>query len=95
MADFGLSESMDVSKDYFRQDQKDVIKLPIKWLAPESISDAVFSVKSDVVSRVYLRKGGVHLSPPPRVSKLGDNYYRPIVFVPLKFWTIGICSTYT
>ena len=50
VADFGLSESIDTSKDYFRQDaQDDVIKLPIKWMAPESIHDAVFSEKSDVV----------------------------------------------
>ena len=51
VADFGLSESMDTSKDYFRQDDKDVVKLPIKWLAPESINDAIFSQKSDVVRK--------------------------------------------
>ena len=50
VADFGLSESIDISKDYFRQDQDNAIKLPIKWLAPESIHDGVFSEKSDVVS---------------------------------------------
>ena len=50
VADFGLSESIDASKDYFRQDQDSAIKLPIKWLAPESINDGVFSEKTDVVS---------------------------------------------
>ena len=49
VADFGLSESIETSKDYFRQNQEDVVKLPIKWLAPESINDALFSEKSDVV----------------------------------------------
>ena len=49
VADFGLSESVDISKDYFRQGQDDAVKLPIKWLAPESINDRVFSEKSDVV----------------------------------------------
>ncbi len=49
VADFGLSESIDTTKDYFRQDQDNAIKLPIKWLAPESINDGVFSEKSDVV----------------------------------------------
>ena len=52
VADFGLSASLDTSKDYFRQDQHDAIKLPIKWLAPESIHDQVFSEKSDVVSSI-------------------------------------------
>ena len=50
-ADFGLSESIG-SKEYFRQDKSSVIKLPIKWLAPESMEDYVFSEKSDVVSQL-------------------------------------------
>jgi len=49
VADFGLSESIDTSKDYFRQSQDEVIKLPLKWMAPESINDGLFSEKSDVV----------------------------------------------
>ena len=52
MADFGLAESIDMSKDYFRQNQDVIIKLPIKWLALESINDGVFSEKSDVVSTI-------------------------------------------
>ncbi len=49
VADFGLSESMDTTKDYFRQDGGDAVKLPIKWLALESINDRIFSEKTDVV----------------------------------------------
>ena len=49
VSDFGLSENIDSTKDYFRQDQTEVIKLPVKWMALESISDAVFSEKTDVV----------------------------------------------
>ena len=49
VADFGLSECMDTSKDYIRQGQDDVIKLPLKWIAPESISDGMFSERFDVV----------------------------------------------
>ena len=49
VSDFGLSESVDTTKVYFRQDQDKGLKLPFKWLAIESISDGVFSVKSDMV----------------------------------------------
>ena len=54
VADFGLSVSMDVSKEYFRQNEEDTIKLPIKWLAIESINDGKFSEKTDVVCNLIL-----------------------------------------
>ena len=56
VADFGLAESMDTTKEYFRQDKDNAIKLPIKWLALESINDGVFSEKSDVVNTYYYYK---------------------------------------
>ena len=49
MSDFGLSKSL-YEKMYFRQDTSEGVKLPIKWMALESMHDAVFSEKSDVVS---------------------------------------------
>ena len=49
VADFGLAESVEI-KEYFRQDKSSHIKLPMKWLAPESMDDYMFSEKSDVVS---------------------------------------------
>ena len=52
VADFGLAESLDSSKDYFKLDKDNAIKLPIKWLALEIIHDGVFSEKSDVVNIV-------------------------------------------
>ena len=54
ISDFGLSESIHATKDYYRQDQTEVIKLPIKWMALESINDLVFSEKTDVVIKGVL-----------------------------------------
>lgn len=52
VADFGLSESMDTTKDYFKLMQDSTIKLPIKWLAPECVTDGKFSEKTDVVRKL-------------------------------------------
>ena len=49
VSDFGLSKSL-YEKMYFRQDKSDGVKLPIKWMAIESIDDGIFSEKTDVVN---------------------------------------------
>ncbi len=50
VADFGLSEDV-YMKTYFRQEAKEEgVKLPIKWMALESLHDGIFTEKSDVVS---------------------------------------------
>ena len=51
VADFGLAKSVH-EKRYFRQDKSESVKLPIKWMAIESIDDAIFTEKTDVVSCV-------------------------------------------
>ena len=51
VADFGPSEST-CTKDYIREQMTKDVKLPVKWMAPESISDGVFSEKTDVVIAV-------------------------------------------
>ena len=48
MGDFGLAEDV-YSVGYFRQDKKGNVKLPYKWMALESLSDSLFSEKTDVV----------------------------------------------
>ena len=49
VADFGLAVNLGAN-DYFHQNKDTMIKLTIRWLAPESISDLLFSEKSNVVS---------------------------------------------
>ena len=54
MADFGLSEDV-YSRNYFRQGEREEgssVKLPIKWMALESLLDGVFTEKTDIVSMV-------------------------------------------
>ena len=58
VADFGLSEDIYAS-NYFKQlkgsnSDSTCVKLPVKWMALESLHDGLFSEKSDVVS--YLIK---------------------------------------
>ena len=48
VADFGLSEDV-YTTGYFRQGRDDNVKLPFKWMAPESMTDGVFNEKTDVV----------------------------------------------
>jgi len=50
VADFGLSVSIGDDKDYFRLSDTNE-KLPVKWMAVESLVDYKFSEASDVVSR--------------------------------------------
>ncbi len=53
IADFGLSRDV-YRTDYYRVEDKKR-PLPVKWMAPESLTEGVFSTKSDVVScHVYV-----------------------------------------
>ena len=49
VGDFGLAEDVYI-RGYFRQDKYDAIKVPFRWMSPESLRDGLFSEKSDVVS---------------------------------------------
>ena len=47
VADFGLARVI-YHSDYYRQHQQ--TKVPVKWMAPESLHDMISTEKSDVVS---------------------------------------------
>ena len=49
VGDFGLAEDVHTT-GYFRQNKDAAVRLPFKWMAPESLRDGLFSEKSDVVS---------------------------------------------
>ncbi|KAL5476074.1 hypothetical protein EMCRGX_G025977 [Ephydatia muelleri] len=50
VGDFGLSEDVYIS-GYFRLDKESRgVKLPFKWLAPESIQDGLFNEKTDMLA---------------------------------------------
>jgi len=54
VSDFGLAEDV-YTRGYFKQSTDDScnVRLPYKWIPPESFQDGIFSEKSDVV-RHYL-----------------------------------------
>ena len=52
MGDFGLAEDMH-GTGYVREDSK-TVKIPYKWMPPESLEDALFSELTDVVSYVCI-----------------------------------------
>lgn len=54
VADFGLSKKI-YSGDYYRQGCAS--KLPVKWLALESLADNLYTTHSDVVSFALVRLG--------------------------------------
>lgn len=56
ISDFGLSEDV-YARNYFKQQRDNGIKLPVKWMAPESLQDGIFSEKSDVVSFIVSETG--------------------------------------
>ena len=50
VSDFGLAEDV-YTRGYFKlnKDGRDNVRLPYKWIPPESFQDGVFSEKTDVV----------------------------------------------
>ena len=52
VADFGLTEDM-YDRNYYRRDKSEEgnnEKVPIRWMAPESIETDIYNERTDVVS---------------------------------------------
>ena len=49
VADFGLTEDIYLRGVTQHKNGKSSVKLPVKWMALESLNDGIFSEKSDVV----------------------------------------------
>ncbi len=48
VSDFGLAEDI-YATNYFRGESDRCVRLPVKWMAPESLTDGMFTEKADVV----------------------------------------------
>ena len=71
VGDFGLAEDV-YSVGFFKQNNKGNIKLPYKWMALESLTDSMFSEKTDVVNKysvdhrfIYTKMPISNNCPPP------------------------------
>jgi serine/threonine protein kinase len=59
VSDFGLARMLEEGKDYYRMGQGSA--LPIRWMAPESIADLLFTTESDVVSYIWHFSHNAHV----------------------------------
>lgn len=50
VADFGLSRDI-YERDYYSSDNRKN-KLPVKWMAPESLEKGIYTSKTDVVTMI-------------------------------------------
>ena len=65
VADFGLTEDV-YAAEYFRKSKSDSgsdEKVPLRWMAPESINSDLYTEKTDVVSKS------------PIIMHITNNYY--------------------
>ena len=63
VADFGLTEDMYGTKYYRRNSEaRSEEKVPIRWMAPESIERDIYNESTDVVSGQTFLLVGVHFT---------------------------------
>ena len=81
VADFGLARVI-YQTDYYRQHQQ--VKVPVKWMAPESLHDMISTEKSDVVRQLFL-------------TIRQYSVYRPILMNTVVIWSsvLGSVQSWT
>ena len=62
MADFGLTEDMYGTKYYRRSESESEERVPIRWMAPESIETNIYNEATDVVSDSYKCLIGIYVT---------------------------------
>lgn len=77
VADFGLSKKI-YNGDYYRQGR--ISKMPVKWIAIESLADRVYTTKSDVVSLLNVLLVCLYVYLASRMEK--------IVVIEIMFYTV-------
>lgn len=80
MADFGLARDV-LDKEYYSVRQQRHARLPVKWMALESLQTYRFTTKSDVVRHPLLKVHVMSTPPlllhdlsPPRLPRLGNSH---------------------
>ncbi len=72
VADFGLTRDI-YETDYYRQSQQG--RVPVKWMAPESLHDRISNEKTDVVSWVEMSQSIQIINKIEPYSWFHFNYY--------------------
>lgn len=72
VADFGLSRDI-YDDDYYRMEGKG--KLPVKWMAPESLHDRIYNAMTDVVRHTLCHTGCLFGLSPSLVTSVKSFAY--------------------
>ncbi len=51
VSDLGISRDVHENEYYKIQDTS--LELPVRWMSPESLTDFIFTTKSDVVQKIF------------------------------------------
>ncbi|KAK3762671.1 hypothetical protein RRG08_059018 [Elysia crispata] len=76
IGDFGMARELDMS-NYYRKDQKAL--LPVRWMAPESLNEGIFTTMSDVWSYGVVIYEMVTLAEQPYIGQSNDEVFAFVI----------------